>query len=214
MYNDTDKNNTIDTLANAWAEHENKWLANQNMEIIILGDFNCHHSTWEARTNSHLTSLDRLLNPLLDLIVNMHLEMALPWNIPTLEAHNTHNWTCPDNVWRCTNNPSPFISCDINPSLCPTHTDHLPIVSIIDIAYMPSNQPKIFNYKTIDWSEYKSKLETNLSGNNALTLNPITTTDKLECVTDMIFRAIDKTTREVASKIKLSHTQRDGGQKN
>jgi hypothetical protein len=134
----------------------------------------------------------------------MHLEMALPQNIPTLEACNTCNWTCPDNVWGCTNNPSPFISCDINLSLCPTCTDNLPIVSIIDLAYMPSNQPKRFNYKTIDWREYMSKLEINLSRNDVLTLNPITTTDKLEHATDMIFEAIDKTTREVASKLKRS----------
>jgi hypothetical protein len=139
----------------------------------------------------------------------MHLEMALLWNIPTLEACNTCNWTHPDNIWRCTNNPSPFISCDINPSLCPTCTDHLPIVLIIDLAYMPSDQPERFNYKTIDWREYKTKLETNLSGNDTLTLNPITTTDKLEHATDMLFKAIDKTTREVASKLKLSpHTKR------
>ena len=80
-------------IVNEWETNKQVWTANPTTEILLLGDFNRHHSTWEARHNDHLTSTDQLLNPLLDLIVNMRLEMALPRNIPTLEAQNTGNWT-------------------------------------------------------------------------------------------------------------------------
>jgi hypothetical protein len=44
--------------------------------LFVLGAFNRHHSTWEGTTNAHLTSTDRFLNSLLDLIVNIQLEMT------------------------------------------------------------------------------------------------------------------------------------------
>ena len=86
IYNDNTRNDSIDTLANEWESNEAEWMRGPVTKLIVLGDFNRHHSTWEAPHNNHLTSHDRLLNPLLDLIVNMQLEMALPCNTPTLEA--------------------------------------------------------------------------------------------------------------------------------
>jgi hypothetical protein len=93
IYNNNTHNLTINTLAKEWEMNERTWQNPSPTEIIILGNFNCHHSTWESSANSHLTSPDRLLNPLFDLVVNMHLEMALPRHTPTLEARNTGNWT-------------------------------------------------------------------------------------------------------------------------
>jgi hypothetical protein len=100
IYNDIHHNQSIDTLAEQWAANKNNWISNHNTtELLLLGDFNRHHSIWEPSTNDHLKSPDRMLNPLLDLIVNMRLEMVLPCNIPTLEARSTGSWTRPDNVW-------------------------------------------------------------------------------------------------------------------
>ena len=142
IYNDNGHNQSIDTIANEWETHEDEWMLNPTTEIIVLGDFNRHHHTWEATHNDHLTSQDRLLNPLLDLIINMRLEMALLHNIPTLEARNSGNWTRPDNIWRNTDSPSSFISCNIDLTICPALTNHLPIVSVIDLTYIPSKRVK------------------------------------------------------------------------
>ena len=51
--------------------------------IVTLGDSNRHDSAWEGTNSAHLTSTDRFLNPLVDLIVNMRLEVPLPRGIPT-----------------------------------------------------------------------------------------------------------------------------------
>ena len=209
VYIDNTNNHTIETIANEWELHEQVWSANPATEILLLGDFNRHHSTWEAQHNAHLTSPDRLLNPLLDLIVNMRLEMALPRNIPTLEARNTGNWTRPDNVWRCSDSPSPFISCNVKPELRPAITDHLPIISVIDLTYAQSQQPARFNYKAVDWDAYNNRLDTEIKDSAAALTTPIDSIAKLEQATDQLFEAIDKTTREVASPIKLTpHTKR------
>ena len=48
VYNDNTNNHAIETLANEWEAHEQVWSANPATEILLLGDFNRHHSTWEA----------------------------------------------------------------------------------------------------------------------------------------------------------------------
>jgi len=209
VYIDNGNNQGIDALANEWETKENEWLQDPATEIVVLGDFNRHHSTWEAPHNNHLTSQDWLLNPLLDLVVNMRLEMALPRNIPTLEARNTGNWTRPDNVWRNTDSPSSFISCNVDPSLRPAYTDHLPIISVIDLTYLPCKREERFNYKNVDWKTYNESLEHNLTELVTLLANPILSTRTVELATDLLFDAINKTTREVVPKIKITpHTKR------
>ena len=159
--------------------------------------------------NDHLTSSNRLLNPLLDLIVNMRLEMALPRDTPTLEAHNSGNWTRPDNVWRNADAPSPFISCNVDPTIRPAITDHLPIVSVLDLTYIPCKRVERYNYKKVDWKAYREALENNLTELATLLSDPIETTRAIETATDLLFEAIDKTTREVVPLIKITpHTKR------
>jgi len=209
VYNDNNHNQSIKTLANEWEQHEAEWSQLPATEIIVLGDFNRHHCTWETRHNDHLTSPDRLLNPLLDLIVNMRLEMALPHDTPTLEARNTGNWTRPDNVWRNSDSPSPFIACDVDPSLRPGLTDHLPIISVIDLTYIPSKQVERFNFKNVDWDNYNATLERHLMELTAMLANPLDTMEKTERATNLLFEAISDTTREVVPPIKITpHTKR------
>ncbi len=188
--------------------NEELWTHGPTTEIIILGDFNRHHSTWEAMHNNHLTSPDRLLNLLLDLVVNMRLEMALPRDTPTLESRNTGNWTQPDNIWRNADSPSPFISCNVDPTLWPAYTDHLLIISVIDLTYIPSRRAERFNYKNVDWKSYKEALEDNLTEVATILTNPIETTCTIKNATDLLFNAINKTTREVVPLIKITpHTK-------
>ena len=195
-------------LTNKWETKEDKWMHNPATEIIILGDFNWHHRTWEAMHNNHLMSPDRLLNPLLDLIVSMQLEMALLHDIPTLEACNLGNWTCLDNVWRNIDSPSPFISCSVNPSICPANANHLPIISVINLTYIPSKHKERFNYKNIDWKAYKEVLENNLTETATLLTKQIKMVCAIKTATNILFKAINKTTREVVPLIKITpHTK-------
>ena len=94
LYNDISHNLNITSIADLWGTHGNGWTSGNNpTEVVLLGDFNHHHSMWEPSKNDHLKSSDQLLNPLLKLIVNMRLKMILLCSTPTLEACNTGNWT-------------------------------------------------------------------------------------------------------------------------
>ena len=129
--------------------------------------------------------------------------MALPQDMPTLEACNTGNWTRPDNVWRNADSLSPFISCSIDPKLQPTRSDHLLIISVIDLTYIPNNCEERFNYKNVDWKAYREILKNNLMEVTMLLTMPIKATQTIETATDLLFEAIDKTTREVVPLIKI-----------
>ncbi|KAJ8579808.1 hypothetical protein M405DRAFT_855106 [Rhizopogon salebrosus TDB-379] len=59
--------------------------------------------------------------------------MTLPKGLPTLQSTSSKNWTRPDNVF-CTDHTSDsFLSCTTNPALHGPATDHVPILSIIDL---------------------------------------------------------------------------------
>ena len=130
--------------------------------------------------------------------------MALPQDTPTLESCNTGNWTWPDNVWRNTDAPSPFISCSVNPALQPAHTNHLPIISVINLTYTLCKQDIRFNYKNVDWKTYNESLKNNLTEVATLLNRPIELTQTIKITTNLLFEAINKTTGEVVPLIKIT----------
>ncbi|KAF9494564.1 hypothetical protein BDN71DRAFT_1360414, partial [Pleurotus eryngii] len=59
--------------------------------------------------------------------------MALPPGILTLQAHNTQNLTCVNNVW-CTEEIMGLVmKCDTEVRGRPLCTDHFPITTVIDM---------------------------------------------------------------------------------
>jgi len=69
--------------------------------IIWLGDFNRHHLMWDEDHNMHLfmrTNLDRAQH-LINAVIELNLQMALPKDLPTLCAMVSGNHMRPKNVF-------------------------------------------------------------------------------------------------------------------
>src|SRR5882724_7904744 len=68
---------------------------------IWLGDFNLHHPMWDEGRNTHLFMRGNLekAQVLIDALAQLDLQMALPKDIPTLQALATSNHTRPDNTF-------------------------------------------------------------------------------------------------------------------
>ncbi|QRV96409.1 Reverse transcriptase (RNA-dependent DNA polymerase) [Ceratobasidium sp. AG-Ba] len=133
--------------------------------LILLGDFNRHHPTWDEDRNSHLftrANLD-LAQELLDLVSDGDLDMVLPKDIPTLEANNSGNYTRPDNVFASFALTEKLVSCDTEPGNRVDCTDHLPIKTVFDIS--PTLAPTIekWNFKQMNTEKYKKELKKTLS---------------------------------------------------
>ena len=163
VYNDCRHNAALETVNNYLTQRFSNNNIPDNQHVIIAGDFNRHHNIWESKANAHLTTSEPMIRPLLDLIDCYDLRMALPPNIPTLQALSTGNWTRPDNVW-CTNHTTDlFTNCNTNPGLRGPNTDHLPILSKLDLPLNRSVAKPSRNFRSTDWKEFNTHLKGVLS---------------------------------------------------
>jgi hypothetical protein len=158
VYNDCNHNNSIDALSNHLATNPPP----PSDHMLWLGDFNRHHPLWESINNRHLNSSEANVQPLLDLLHDHDMDLALPMGIPTLETA-AHNWTRPDNVWISHQALNLIISCDTDPSLRPALADHLPIITIIDMPIARSPPKLAPNFKVVDFEKFNTALLTRLN---------------------------------------------------
>lgn len=97
--------------------------------MIWLGALNRHHDSWEPAANAYLQSTSEKLEPLLNLLYENGMTMALPPDLLTLQT-TTGNWTRPDNVWRTDHSGDLITSCNVHPELRPPGADHMPICEL------------------------------------------------------------------------------------
>ena len=170
IYNDCENNRSIGVVGefmrgrNVGAEGAGRGEGNE--QFIWLGDFNRHHPIWDEERNAHLFTRRALeaAQPLLDLIGRHDMHMVLPKDIPTLEACATKNFTRVDNIFCSAELVDTFLSCDTFPQWRPQKTDHMPIISVLEveperIAYVGKH-----NFKLTDWEEFRKSLRGNLEG--------------------------------------------------
>ena len=88
--------------------------------------------------------------------------MALPKDIPTLEAMATKNWTWPDNVFCSANTESLLVSCMTDPRLRGPGTNHVPILTMLEFPVEHITAPPTYNFRLTDWGEFRAELTTRL----------------------------------------------------
>ena len=147
--------------------------------MIWLGDFNRHHPIWEDERNSHLLTTPFLTKakPLINLITDHSMYMPLPKDTPTLQASNTKNWTRVDNVFCTDHTAESFASCTTDPKRRGPTTDHVPILSSIELEIPKTTKEVKHNYRDVDWEEFNNRLKAellNLSSSNHITTVPTT----------------------------------------
>jgi len=163
IYNDCSHNTAIDEVVAYLTRTFPDDVIPDGKHIVMAGDFNRHHSWWEDESNTHLTTSEVMIQPLLDVVYRFDLGMALPLGIPTLQALLTGNWTRPDNVWCSSHMADLFTRCNTDPGLCSPNTDHLPILSILNLPPTHNSSKPYRNFRAIDWEEFMDTLTTLLS---------------------------------------------------
>lgn len=66
--------------------------------VIWLGDFKCHHPMWEEEANERLYEPEEFISPLIELLYQSEMLLALPKGILTFQS-SSGNWIRPDNMW-------------------------------------------------------------------------------------------------------------------
>lgn len=137
--------------------------------VLWVGDFNCHHPLWDKECNNYLFTAAALevSGKLLDLVADYGMVQALPKDIPTLQSSSMCNWTRLDNVF-CTEHTSKLlVSCNMALDKHGPRTDHVLILTTLDMSLQVSADNPSWNYRSIDWDEFNSALSkvlTSLAG--------------------------------------------------
>jgi hypothetical protein len=131
-----------------------------------IGDFNRHHLHWDNPTNSRLFTRTAIrdVEILISTIAELGLNLALPSGIP-MHLHNvTKKWTRLDQVFISEDHLDSIITCEVLSNTPGINTDHLLILTTLDLdlARAPANPLK--NFRNVDWEEFENELAGKLDG--------------------------------------------------
>ena len=160
IYNDGTNNRTTELLEQFLAQNIREVHPSLHDHMFWLGDFNRHHPLWDEERNSHLFTKSALddAQKLLDLIADYGMSQALLKDLPMLKLSSSGNWMRPDNVF-CTNHSLEALTlCTTDPSQRGPKTDHVPILTHLDLDVPPAPELEFRNYHEIDWGSFSSHL--------------------------------------------------------
>jgi hypothetical protein len=162
---------------------------------------------WEEERNLHLLT-ERYLKPaepLLHLLAEYSMQQALPKDMPILQSLATKNWTRPNNVF-CTENMWEFFThCYTEPKFRDC-TDHIPILSVLELETPKVKPESKRNYCNTDWKEFNEVLERELTKYSPT--DPIVTDHEFQHSTAAITQAIQTVTEETVPMAKYIPTSK------
>lgn len=160
IYNDGKHSDTLRLLDRYIGQNKGKICTKIDDYMIWAGDFNRHHPLWDEERNAHLFTRKALddAQVLIEMVAEHNMIMALPKDLPTLEAMNTKNWTRPDNVWASENLEERLVTCTTEPRLRGPGTDHVPILTVLELPVEMTVPKPSRNFRMTDWHAFREEL--------------------------------------------------------
>jgi ribonuclease HI len=165
MYCDCTHSDALrDTKSFLQRQMESEGDRERDAGMIWLGDFNRHHPQWDEGRNNHLFTRSNLdeAQILIEATVERDMQMALPKDIPTLQAMSTGNTTRTDNVFLSSSLIECLLRCHTVPEDQPAKSDHFPIDTMIETTVEAAETKPRHNYRLVDWKIFNKKLEARL----------------------------------------------------
>jgi len=106
------------------------------VHVLWVRDFNRHHPYWDDPSNDRLFTKEALeaAEKLIEAVVDAGLDLALPSSTP-MHKHNIMKlWSRLDQVFISNHSENLIISCDMLPDQRGINTNHLPILTEMDLA--------------------------------------------------------------------------------
>ncbi len=135
------------------------------VHLLWAGDFNRHHPYWDDPNDMRLFTTEALnaAEVLIETLASLGLELALPSGIPTHVHNVTKKWTRLDQVFISEHSTDLLEACDTETRFRSIKTDHLPIVTKLNLE-VPMAQPSATrNFREVDWGEFRESLANRLS---------------------------------------------------
>ena len=166
IYNDGKSNNTIEQLKRFHRTNANitEHSEHDPAHIIWAGDFNRHHPHWDNPNDTRLFTTEALdaAEVLIEAVASLGLDLALPSGIPTHLHNVTKKWTRLDQVFISEHSLELIEACDTETGFRSAKTDHLPVVTKLNLT-IPTSQPvSCRNFREVDWGEFRNSLTKHL----------------------------------------------------
>jgi len=119
---------------------------------------------WEEDRNAHLFTRANLSRAqvIIDMLANYDLQVTLPKDIPTLHAMATRNFTQPDNVFVSSSICEHVLECKTAPEEWPARTDHMPVITMLDMGPGRHEESPKPNFKAADWDKVQKEMSKKL----------------------------------------------------
>ena len=165
IYNDCEHDRTVELIDRFHRELDTDGPGRpNNSHTIWSGDFNRHHPHWDNVTD------DRLFTPkaiekgekLIGVIADAGLDLALPPKIPTHKHNVSKKWTRLDHVFLSEHSFDALISCEVPTDTLGPNTDHLPVVTTLDLTLSKAPARNTANFRNVDWEKYRNTLKAKL----------------------------------------------------
>jgi ribonuclease HI len=136
-----------------------------NAHTIWLGDFNRHHPHWDNPEDTRLFTRDAVnaAEGLIEAVAEAGLEMILPSGVPTHLHNVSKRWSRLDNVFLSDHSLDILLSCDTAPDQRGICTDHLPVLTKINLAAATMPPKSMSNFREVDWQKFRAKVGMNLA---------------------------------------------------
>ena len=166
IYNDCVHDLTVEQVKNFQRRVDDNELVQQNEDAhtIWLGDFNRHHPYWDSTSDTRLFTKDAIskAEKLISAVADAGLELALPPKIPTHKHNVSKKWTRLDHVFLSEHSLDALISCEVVTNDLSPNTDHLPIVTNLDLVVARAPAKQVSNFRNVDWEKFRETLEEQL----------------------------------------------------
>ena len=129
--------------------------------VVWVGDFNRHHPAWDRPEDSHLFTRELLkaAETLITATMELRLDMVLLVGIPTHHHYVTKKWFRLDQVFVTESTINTIISCKAKPNDKGLNTDHIPIVTRLDMSLGRTPEMTTNNYRNVDWEKFWETLQ-------------------------------------------------------
>ena len=167
VYNDCHNDRTIQLLNSFHSRNQEEiaQTANGAAHLLWVGDFNRHHPYWDNLADNRLFTNDAIeaAEKLIEAIADTGLKITLPRGTPTHKHNVTKLWSQLDQVFLSDHSESILISCDMQPDHWGINTDHLPIVTVLDLKVYHAEDKEIPNFHNVEWEEFRKELSNQLN---------------------------------------------------
>jgi ribonuclease HI len=198
IYNDCEHDRTIDLLREITGPISNEAQNPGSVKdhVIWVGDFNRHHPLWDDPADDRLFTPEALekAQKLIDAVSDAGLEPALPARMPTHFHNVTKRWSRLDQVFLSDHSLDSIVTCEARYSDLRIKTDHVPIITELDLTIAVTVTKDIANFREVDWSRFKEELSKRLA--NTTQAAEITSIQSLTEECDKLTNALQETIKD------------------